>query len=528
MLTLIYARYSSSLQNPRSIEDQLAACRARAAQEGWQVVGEFHDRAISGAAGIEDDQRPGLAAMLARLEGARFAGERIDQVLTESTDRIARHQGDAFAVRERIEHAGARLFTLMDGHVDDITGTIKGLFDARTRKDLAQRVKRGHAGNITQGRAASGVAYGYRKVIRHDDKGEPIRGLREIDPDTAPIVLRVYREYAAGRSARQIAEGLNRDGIPGPRGGFWRISAIATDRATALSLLTNPIYIGQLQYGRTRRVVDPRTRQRRTVRGTGDVVTGAAPHLRIVDDELWQAVQAQMERRSHGPSHRQRRPKRLMSGLGRCGVCGANYIVVGGPHFGCSAYTDGRACTNNRLIASDDFERRVLAELRDQMLAPEVVEAYLDEYRREHGRRARELTGERARLDRRIAEAARKTERLVAAIAEGGGEFAEIREALATAKADEAAARKALASADALPALALHPGLARQYRAAIERLSEELADETTRTETAPKIRALISHVIIRPGPKKRGVTLEVVRHIDEILTLATPRKAQLR
>ena len=136
MRTLIYARYSSQLQNPRSIADQLAACRARAEAEGWIVVDSFSDRAISGAAGIEEAQRPGLAALLERIE----QGD-IDQVLTESTDRIARHQGDAFAVRERIEHHGARLFTLMDGLVDDITGTIKGLFDARTRKDLAQRVR---------------------------------------------------------------------------------------------------------------------------------------------------------------------------------------------------------------------------------------------------------------------------------------------------------------------------------------------------------------------------------------------------
>lgn len=103
MRTLIYARYSSTLQNPRSIEDQLAACRARAQAEGWSVIGEFFDRAISGAAGIDESQRPGLAAMLERLT----RGD-IDQVLTESTDRIARHQGDAFAVRELIEHAGAR------------------------------------------------------------------------------------------------------------------------------------------------------------------------------------------------------------------------------------------------------------------------------------------------------------------------------------------------------------------------------------------------------------------------------------
>jgi hypothetical protein len=75
MRTLIYARFSSHLQNPTSIEQQIAACRARAAQEGWDVVDGFADSAISGAAGIDEGQRPGLAQMLKRVERARFTAD---------------------------------------------------------------------------------------------------------------------------------------------------------------------------------------------------------------------------------------------------------------------------------------------------------------------------------------------------------------------------------------------------------------------------------------------------------------------
>lgn len=38
MRTLIYARYSSQLQNSRSIEDQIRVCMERAEQEGWTVI----------------------------------------------------------------------------------------------------------------------------------------------------------------------------------------------------------------------------------------------------------------------------------------------------------------------------------------------------------------------------------------------------------------------------------------------------------------------------------------------------------
>lgn len=518
MRTLIYARYSSAMQNARSVADQLADCRARAEAEGWQIVGEYHDSEISGAAGLDDAQRPGIAALLSRLEQGG-----IDQVLTEHTDRIARHQGDAYAVRELIEHAGARLFTLMQGVVDDITGTIQSLFDAKQRKDLGHRVRRGHRGNIAQGRAATGVAYGYRRVTRFDERGEPIRGLREIDEEKASIVRWIFAEYVAGRSPRDIAGDLNARGIPAPRGGVWRASTIIGHRTTAFGVLCNPIYIGQLTYGRTKAVIDPRTRKKSMRPGTGDVFTGEAPHLRIIDDELWRAAQDQIEARSSeafGRPEKQRRPRHVLSGLGKCGVCGGGWIVTRDDYFGCSHVIGGNACTNRRLIRKDEYERRVLDQLRAEMLAPDVIEAYLEERQREYTRRARELGRERQLLERRRDEAERKVQRLVAAVADGGGEFAEIRAALAKAKADRAEAEKALAAADALPQIAIHPGFARTYRAAIENLERELADEATRREAAPRLRKLIARVIVTPADAKRGVDIEVVRHIDEVLNLA--------
>ena len=110
MRTVIYARFSSTLQNARSTDDQIALCRERCVREGWEIVGVYRDEAISGAAGIDESSRPGLNALLEHVE----SGD-VDQVLAEATDRIARHQGDAYAIRERVTFAGARIFTLSDG-----------------------------------------------------------------------------------------------------------------------------------------------------------------------------------------------------------------------------------------------------------------------------------------------------------------------------------------------------------------------------------------------------------------------------
>jgi hypothetical protein len=48
MKAAIYARFSSDKQSDRSIEDQIALCRALCAREGLTIAGLFEDRAIIG------------------------------------------------------------------------------------------------------------------------------------------------------------------------------------------------------------------------------------------------------------------------------------------------------------------------------------------------------------------------------------------------------------------------------------------------------------------------------------------------
>ena len=113
---------------------------------------------MSGAAGIGELQRPGVAALLARVA---LGG--IDQVIIESTDRLARHEGDAFAIRERLTYHGVRLFTLSDGEVTPLLGGITAFIDADSRRGLAEKVKRGC--RLTK-RVAQALALGLRCLRR--------------------------------------------------------------------------------------------------------------------------------------------------------------------------------------------------------------------------------------------------------------------------------------------------------------------------------------------------------------------------
>lgn len=76
------------------------------------------------------------------------------------------------------------------------------------------------------GRSGGGRCYGYQ-VARGADYE---RGLLDIDQEQAEVIRRIFTDYATGKSPRLIAHALNREGVPGPRGGEWTPSAVYGDR----------------------------------------------------------------------------------------------------------------------------------------------------------------------------------------------------------------------------------------------------------------------------------------------------------
>jgi site-specific DNA recombinase len=142
---------------------------------------------------------------------------------------------------KRLRFASVKLVTLSEGEVDELHVGLKGTMNALFLRDLAAKIKRGQSGRIATGLSAGGLSYGYRVVKKLDDRGEPMRGLREIDEVQADVVRRIFREYASGRSARTIAAGLNRDGIPSPFCRHWAASTINGNlKRIAASSITKP------------------------------------------------------------------------------------------------------------------------------------------------------------------------------------------------------------------------------------------------------------------------------------------------
>ncbi len=94
MRTAIYARFSTELQQERSIEDQFELCRAHAAKNGLDVVAVYDDRARSGASIFGRD---GLMRMMDAARDGAF-----DVILVEALDRLSRDQEDLAGLWKRL------------------------------------------------------------------------------------------------------------------------------------------------------------------------------------------------------------------------------------------------------------------------------------------------------------------------------------------------------------------------------------------------------------------------------------------
>ena len=113
MRVAIYARFS--------ITDQLALAREYAVRQGWQIIAEFTDAAISGASMVN---RPGLNELMRAAEARNF-----DVVLTESLDRLSRDLADSAGLHRQLVYWGVRIVTLADGDVNKMLVAVKGLLE---------------------------------------------------------------------------------------------------------------------------------------------------------------------------------------------------------------------------------------------------------------------------------------------------------------------------------------------------------------------------------------------------------------
>ncbi|MEF3133409.1 recombinase family protein [Rhizobium sp. 268] len=298
---VIYARYSTDQQNPASIETQLDLGASFISERGWKLCGTFVDAGVSGAS---FETRPGLQAA---LTGAREGA--YDVLLCLTLDRLSRDLEHSAKVLKLLQFHEIELWTVHgSSQVSSMELGLRAVLNNEMLEQVRYRTREGMKTVAKKGRVPGGICYGYtiKKMIGAD--GDPIRGLREINPDEAAVIIWIFKQYVKGLSPDAIAEILNSQNIPGPRGQAWRGTAIRGHRRRGTGILNNQMYIGRLVFNRLAYRKNPVSERRVSRLNSPDQhVIQEIPMLRIIEDSLWKRV----KHRQASPRHQNKTSKRM-------------------------------------------------------------------------------------------------------------------------------------------------------------------------------------------------------------------------
>ena len=191
-----------------------------------------------------------------------------------------------------------------------------------------------------------------------------------------------------------ITKTLNRENIPTPRkragkhDGTWYPSAVR-------EMLRRGLYIGRIIWNRTKFIKQPGSNKRlRGERPESEWRILERPELTIISSDLWDRVQkhivAMAERFKFGNHpgllRRSDTSNNLLSGFRKCGVCGANLIIVSGRgknghhSYGCPQKFNHGVCSNGVKERADFLQERLLLELENVVLQPEAIEKAITEF----------------------------------------------------------------------------------------------------------------------------------------------------
>jgi hypothetical protein len=139
-------------------------------------------------------------------------------------------------------------------------------------------------------------------------------------------------------------------------------------------IIQNELYAGRLVWNKVRMIKDPDTGKRLSrPNAKNDWQTKDAPDLRIVSQKLFDAAQCRKQERGKTHPNQQRRPRHMLSGLLRCGACGAGA-------------TESGMCRDAKTFYLATVESAVLAGLEAEMRHPSVIAEYVRTYHDERKR----------------------------------------------------------------------------------------------------------------------------------------------
>ena len=387
-----YARVSSEQQaQADTIASQLIALKEQISQDGGKVLAEheYVDAGYSGSTLI----RPALE----KLRDAIAAAE-VTHIYVHSPDRLARKYAYQVMLIDEFHRAGADVTFLNkklgESPEDELLLQVQGIIAEYEREKILERSRRGkrHKAQCGSINVLGGAPYGYCYIGKNDGAGA---ARYEIQEQEAEVVRQIFTWIGRERwSLGDVKRHLDKEQILSPKGKAW------WDRTTLWGLLKNPAYQGKAAFGKTR--VGPLRPRLRPQKG-GSLQPKAhysvydvpqdqwlfIPVPALVSEELFEAVQVQLEENRRHARIGKRGARYLLQGLISCSCCGyAYYGKAISPSarkghkrdyayyrcIGSDAYRFGghRLCSNTQ-IRTDRLEEAVWSSVCDLIRDPQML-----------------------------------------------------------------------------------------------------------------------------------------------------------
>lgn len=510
---VLYARYSSDMQKATSIDGQLLLCRKVAKRNDLDVIGEFVDAAKSG---LTEDARDGYQRLLSGVRDHNF-----DVVVVEHFDRLSRDPATIQRLKQVFEFNGVDLMDQKGIYATATDISIASLYNTIYKPQLAEKVRRGHDNAVANGKIPGSYAYGYRLK-----PGAP--GERLIDKNEAKIVLRIFKEYASGRSTREIAADLTREGVLSPgatrhknKAGrtIWNHQCITGGRH-GRGILGNELYIGEIHWNVRSTILNPETQKKQKRRNPEERhILVKNPQLCIIPPELWDTVQTVRKSRAvrmfGSTGQPQRRPliprnnEHPLAGVLRCGICNGHMRIAqssrnGAPRAACANAHQRGTCEHTRSFDMDVLLEDISAKIDAKLLSPKAVEEAMRAWQEER-KKDRKKVSERANLERRRRTLTTEIERLSYAIANSRRKPDELLKRIddCDLERENVGARLRLLGEGSENVIPFdHPKFGDIYRSEVKKLVSGLKINPKAIETLVAFRNLIDCIVVHPGRKR--------------------------
>ena len=363
----------------------------------WEFVAVYTDEGISGT---NTKKRDGFNRMVAdALSG------KIDLILTKSISRFARNTVDTLTTIRQLKAKGIEVYFEKE---NIYTLDAKGEVMITIMSSLAQEESRSISENVSWGKRRSmeegKISMPYKSFLGYE-KGDD--GLPKIVVEEAAVVREIYHLFLGGKTVREIAGHLTRQGIPTPKGKQnWSVSTI-------MSILQNEKYKGDALLQKTY-TADFLTKEVRKNKGELPQYYIENSHPAIIDPETFALVQKEIERRR--PNRRQLHRSSLFDAKVICSDCGGFYgrkVWHSGSKYEksiwrCNRKYDGESCCTtpnldecelensfvtafNQFLKEKEKHATQMEKLLTRLSDTTDLEKQLDAARTEHARLIEEL-----------------------------------------------------------------------------------------------------------------------------------------